>query len=71
MRDRDKYCSPLHPLSNCPPHALLDTNRYIYYRTNDCANDCGSGVRVKTMKDVAQRARVSVSTVSHVLNGTR
>jgi LacI family transcriptional regulator len=28
-------------------------------------------VRVKTMKDVAQRARVSVSTVSHVLNGTR
>jgi LacI family transcriptional regulator len=28
-------------------------------------------VRVKTMKDVAERARVSVSTVSHVLNGTR
>ncbi len=26
---------------------------------------------MKTMKDVAQRARVSVSTVSHVLNGTR
>ncbi len=26
---------------------------------------------MKTMKDVAERARVSVSTVSHVLNGTR
>jgi LacI family transcriptional regulator len=28
-------------------------------------------VRVKTMKDVAELAEVSVSTVSHVLNGTR
>ena len=26
---------------------------------------------MKTMKDVAERASVSVSTVSHVMNGTR
>lgn len=38
---------------------------------NDCAVKAGRRATISTMRDVAERAHVSVTTVSHVINGTR
>ncbi len=51
---------------------LTNAAQTVYFDRNDCANvSMADKTLMPTIRDVAQAANVSTSTVSHVINGTR